>query len=119
MGFPLAGATCPCMIAFALISRPGQGPATLSRSGRQSRHGQGRRGKARRYEGAGPAGASMALRAGMTREQLAEKSTVGVRTIRRMETGTGKSSLLAAVRLLAAAPDRPRPGSSRSAPGRC
>ncbi|MEU2868115.1 helix-turn-helix domain-containing protein [Streptomyces olivoreticuli] len=40
-------------------------------------------------------------RAGMTQEQLAEKSTVGVRTIRRMETGTDKNFRLDTVRLLA------------------
>ncbi|GHH52597.1 transcriptional regulator with XRE-family HTH domain [Streptomyces candidus] len=41
----------------------------------------------------------------MTQEQLAEKSTVGVRTIRRMETGTDINFRLDTVRLLAEALD--------------
>ncbi|RLU79716.1 XRE family transcriptional regulator [Streptomyces griseocarneus] len=41
----------------------------------------------------------------MTQEQLAEKSTVGVRTIRRMETGTDENFRLDTVRLLAGALD--------------
>ncbi|MFJ2738683.1 helix-turn-helix domain-containing protein [Streptomyces sp. NPDC087440] len=41
----------------------------------------------------------------MTQEQLAERSTVGVRTIRRMETGTVKNFRLDTVRLLADALD--------------
>ncbi|MGK5546050.1 helix-turn-helix domain-containing protein [Streptomyces sp. URMC 127] len=40
-------------------------------------------------------------RAGMTQEQLAEKSTVGVRTIRRMETGTDRDFRLDTFRLVA------------------